>query len=245
MVAPNLPAGLTVFVNRDFNTKAVSRYDSAGAQGFEPSNESMYPTMVVANDPSAGGSASSVMRYTFPAGLASGSGPVTMQYFFRNNPLGQTARTAYVATWVKLHSNWRYGSKLFYLNWTGGSYVVFANSVKRVADGTGPVQVQLRNNHGGFLPCCKNNSGTGKELVRDKWVLIELLVQLSSTPNAPDGAVKIWVDGALTVNKKEWSLPGTAPFINVKYSTILGTVGGIPLPAAMNLDFDHVVIAVQ
>ena len=172
------------------------------------------------------------MRYIFPAGLQSGTGPASMQYLFTN----KGARNAYVATWVRFSPNFNSGgNKIYYLNWTGGSFFMNVNA----AGGTGPLDLNLTINHNSFMI---GNVSTGRVLQRGQWHLVEFALGLSSAPNAPDGSITIWVDGTLAVNRTGVQLPGTTPFIEVRYSPIYGGIRGLPVAATMWMDVDHVLI---
>ncbi len=234
-VAPNQPAGYDVYTSRDFRSKASSSQDHAGSQGWDAWLESRYKNLSQISDSSATGSPPSVMRYTFPAGLVSGNGPASMMYKITD----ETARSVYVSTWVRFSPNWEHHTKIYYVNWNGGSYIIRVNS-RRSSTG---LQVSVRPNHRGFLRG-PTNIGTGKKgLHRGKWHLIEFIMKLSSTPNAPDGEVKVWIDGALAANRTAWRLPGTPPFSDVKFSPIYGGTNRARVPVVMTMDVDHVVVA--
>jgi len=182
------------------------------------------------SDASAFGSGPSIMRYNFPVGLRSGNGPASMRYLIKNN----SARSLYVATWLRFSPNFNAGgNKIYYINWTGGSYLMKVNS----AGPTSALNLSLTTNHSGFTI---GNIGTGRVLQRGQWHLDELALGLSSVPNAPNGLVKIWVDGTLAVDRNDVPLPGTPPFFDVRYSPIYGGVAGAPVSVPMWMDLDHV-----
>jgi len=144
----------------------------------------------------------------------------------------------YVATWVRFSPNFSAGgNKIYYVNWTGGSFVMFVNEVG--GSGTGPLHLELRVNHSAFQ---YGNIHTGRVLQRNQWHLVELAVGLSSNSNAPDGSVMIWLDGSLVVSKPGLRVPGSPPFIEVRYSPIYGGISSAPVAASMWMDLDHVQI---
>ncbi len=233
-VAPNQPAGFTVYTSRDFGSKASSPLDFAGSQGWEP-YESKYARLTLIADESAPGTPPSVMRYTFPPGLKTGNGPASMMYKITDKSAG----SLYVAIVVRFMPNFTHGTKIYYVDWTGGSYIIRVNSSGSIA---GPLELSIRPNHSAFLKGF-TNIGTGKALQRGQWHLLEFFMKLSSTPNARDGEVKVWFDGVLAASRTAWSLPGSPPFLDVKFSPIYGGKKGAPVPAEMNMDLDHVVVS--
>ncbi len=235
-VAPNMLAGLTTYTSRDFRSKASSATDVTGAQGWDAWLESRYPNLTLLSDPSSGGSPGGFVRYTFPAGLVSGNGPASMQYKI----LDKAAREIYVAVWLRYGTNWLHSTKLWYINWSGGSYLVRGDAQN--PDPAGRVFVNGRTNHSSFLPGF-GNVGTSGELVRGQWHLIEYYMKLSSAPLAKDGELRIWVDGKLVASRSQWPWPGQPPYSEIKFSTIYGGMLGAPVPQVMHIDFDHAVIA--
>ena len=229
-----MPAGHVIYSSRDFRSKASSSNDITGAQGWEPYESRYTNTLTQMADMSALGTGPSMMRYTFPAGLVSGNGPASMMYKITD----QTARSVYVSTWVRFSPNWEHHTKIYYVNWNGGSYIIRVNSRS-----AGLLDLSVRPNHSGFLSGPTNIGAGGRPLKAGQWHLIEFYMKLSSSPNAPDGEVKVWIDGALAANETAWPLPGTGPFTDVKYSPIYGGTNQVPVPVVMTMDVDHVVVA--
>ena len=228
-----MPAGFTIFTSRDFSTKARHAQDIAGAQGWDPYEWGRTHVTIV-NDPSAPGSSSSIMRHTYPIGQPNGSSPGKVYYAVPNT----SARSLYMSAWIRLSPNWQQSAKIFYVRWNGGSYFFHTNAP---SSPTGRIGSTLRINHAGFAGIANTNLPYSTELVRGQWHLLELLVQLSSSPQAPDGVVKVWQDGVLVVNKQNWPLPGGLPFEAVEHTPVYA---GIPtLDVQMYMDRDHVVVA--
>ena len=232
-VAPNVPPGYVTYTSRDFRSRASSSTDFAGSQGWETYESIFGRLLTPIVDASAPGTGPSVMRYTYPAGLPSGSGPSSMMYSIKD----KSARSLYVATWVRFSPNYEGGgNKIYYVNWAGGSF--FTKVLSPTV--TGPLDLELTINHADFRI---GNIYTGKVLQRGQWHLIELALQLSSAPQVPDGSVQIWVDGSVAVNKQGLPLPGSLPFSVVKYSPIYGGILGRPVQADFWMDLDHVQIS--
>ncbi len=238
-VAPNMPVGARVLTSRDFISIAASTSDRVGSQGWEPV-EATYPprgTFVLGSDTGAPGSPSSFLRYVFKQGLASGNGPARAEFNLR----GATGRTLFVSYWIRESQGWDQGGghKILYFNWTGGSFILFSNGDQTRAGN--PLMLEIRPNHGSFLPGYR--IGANREITKGSWHLLEFAVTLSSSPQAADGRIEMWLDGSKVVDRQNAQLPGTLPWINVNASVVYGGAGGVPVPNERYVDLDHVVIA--
>jgi len=236
VTAPNAPSGFVTYSSRDFGSKASSGNDWAGAQGWAPYEE-LWPNLSLVSDATAPGSLSSVLRYSFPAGLPSGNGPALTHYDIPS----KTARSVYVSTWVRFSPNFTASmNKIYYVNWTGGSFVMNVNEINDGTHNILPLALNLNVNHAAFQ---YSNIQTGQVLQRGKWHLIEFALTLSSASNAPDGSVKIWLDGSLVLNKPALPIPGTIPFTEVRYAPVYGGKFAVPVRSNMWMDIDHVQIS--
>ncbi len=156
-----------------------------------------------------------------------------MRYSLRD--IGNASKL-YVSTWVRFSPSFTTGgNKIYYVNWTGGSFVMGDNG-----RGTGPLSLRLNVNHSEFQ---YGNIPLGATLQRGQWHLIEFALGLSSTSNAPDGTIQAWVDGQLKLNKTGVPIPGEPPFLEVRYSPIYGGFKGAPVQELQYMDLDHVHIS--
>ena len=195
------PPGMTVLTDRPFN--AVSELGWGGAWdeggGGGPANFS------VINDATAPKSPSSVGQMRYPVGLVGGYPPAVVGTSFSG-----TSRTLYVATWVKLSTNWLGNTG------SGGGkiYHVWINGVNRIytyLDGvSGPLSpwVNLQQLAASYDSRPQGGQGSGVsvnllpniagqtavKINRGQWYKWEV-VMYGGTAGSADGTVDWWIDG--------------------------------------------------
>ncbi|HEU4563469.1 MAG TPA: Ig-like domain-containing protein [Gemmatimonadaceae bacterium] len=236
VAAAHAPSGFNLYANRNFSTLASTTTDVNGAQGWDPVEARYVSTnLSVLSDASAPSSGPASARYKFPAGLAAGTGPAQIRYPF---PTGsQPNRAVYVSTWVRYSPNFEGGLvKHYYVNWTGGSIIMMMHTSQL----GGPLNMDLYLNSSGWTI---GNIRTGATITRGEWHNIELMFQLSSASNAPDGAVQVWIDGKQYLNRTGVPIPGTGPFTEIRFAPIYQGLANAPVPQTQYLDLDHAYIS--
>ncbi|MEJ7812126.1 MAG: Ig-like domain-containing protein [Gemmatimonadaceae bacterium] len=239
VIAAHEPAGYSQITSRGFATKAAQWGDYAGSEGWWP-EEAYYPNLVLHYDNSAPASGPEIIRYLFQPGLMAGTGPASMSYVFGTNGPGAppAPREIYISIWFRF-SNPFLGEglqKLFYLNWSGGSMIAMAEGLDH-----NPLMASIFVNHAALQNA--GNLYSGAQISRGAWHNAEYVFGLSSSPNARDGVVRMWLDGVKYIDRNDYPFSGNNAVSEVRFATIWGGGGHAPLTINQYLDFDHIYLS--
>lgn len=244
---PNEPPGLTQVTDRAFDSKAATTSDRIGSEGWDPI-EAARPNFSIIFDGTALLSPTKVGQMFYPAGMAGGVAPATAQIAWSKN-LGYTVMYQRFA--MRLSSNFQAHrsstNKIFHL-WKGPLGGASSNNVFYSAEGAGTghlfLNIRLQgSNVPDARPRLPPNAGANAELVRGKWQMVEVYVQIN-TPGKADGIIKAWVDGVLTHNYSDVALNanGGEAFDQLQFSPTWGGTGDVVI-ANQYLWVDHSYLA--
>lgn len=215
----NEPAGMTVLVNRPFNSLTES-------QGW------LTNKLTIAQDASAPESPSGVLRATYPAGFSGGSSPGTAEFSHAGH------RVIYISYWAKLSANfwghltgvnkqlyeWGNGNGIFYFEAAG---VGSGSLTPRVVLQGTPADAVLSPN---LVPTAR--------IPRGVWYHVEIVLNGNSSGSA-DGSVDWWLDGVhiASYSGRQFTSGATSWGI-FQFQPVWGGVTDV-VPATMTLDLDH------
>jgi hypothetical protein len=234
------PPDYTRITERAFSSKAASRDDSVGAEGWESGDEYNAPLFSIVSDPTAPRSAPLVGQMQYPVGFPGGSQPAIIDKVIVGN-----FRSISISLWVKLSSNW-YGhsshvNKVVFM-WMAG-FPKFILSADGAAYGPLYPTIRIQNSldqTDARLP----NVVPAAEVVRGQWQHWELLVD-SNDPGSANGRVRWWINGLLVSDWSDIQLadPGTTPRWEIfEWGPTWGGVGDV-LPAEQFMWWDHVIVS--
>lgn len=180
---PNEPAGATVI--NDWS------WDSCPGGGWQPA----YGCAAIRSDDTAPMSRPYVLRMEFdPATCFGGGDPYTVL---------PNLNEIYIGTWVKLSNPYQglynNANKLMVASWSDGSW--FWVEARGPQGGPWPPQIQFQTFSGvtEFF-----GSGTFRQGV---WHRLEVYFKRSSSAVSRDGILRIWLDGALSLNRASENTP--------------------------------------
>ena len=206
---------------------------------------------LLVQDATAPRSPTGVMQLTYPAGMAGGVGPNSLE---RDWSTG-TYRTLYVSSYMKVSSNF-YGhcgpeiTKTLHF-WVGDGSTSGNRLYTNVRGcGTDPLSAWV--NLQGVVSGGNFDNGTSAEfgpnlgppatIVRGQWHKYELVIKGNSAGQA-DGTLDWWLDG---VHVGSYSgiqyVPGAATWSTVKWNPTWGGLGGT-VPAAFTESMDDIYIS--
>jgi hypothetical protein len=235
------PPGMTPITERPFSAATEDgwyfEYDQTNA--------------MLVQDTSAPRSPSSIMQLTYPAGMAGGTGPSSLE---RDWATG-TYKTLYVSSWMKVSSNF-YGhcgpeiTKTLHL-WIGDGAET-GNKLYTNIRGCGTAPLSAWVNLQGVVAGGNFDNGTSAELapnlgqaaaiIRDRWHHYELVITGNSA-GAADGTIDWWLDGAHVGSYTGIQyVPGAGTWFTAKWNPTWGGLGGT-VPADMYESMDHIYIS--
>jgi len=202
-------------------------------------------------DASAPRSPSGVLQQTYPAGMAGGTGPNSLE----NDWSAGTYKTLYVASWMKVSSNF-YGhcgpdvTKTLHIWVSDGT--TSGNRLYTNVRGCGTEALSYWVNLQGVVAGGDVDNGTSAELapnlgqpatiVRGQWQKYELVITANSAGKA-DGTVDWWLDGVHVGSYTGIQfVPGNATWDLMKWNPTWGGLGGI-VPAAFTESLDHIYVS--
>ncbi|MEJ7812140.1 MAG: Ig-like domain-containing protein [Gemmatimonadaceae bacterium] len=207
----NEPLGFAAQTSRDFATlygpTTAGRLPGWGTEEeMLRASQRLIDVASAADEPLSPGN---TIRYQYPVGLQGGTGPGTAAYM----PPAPT-HYAYICMSVRYSAGFEGNgmTKLGYVNWPGGSFIIMANG----GGTTTPLTLSFPINHGNFYRpdgSQKPNTGniyTASTFTRGQWAVLEMLFEMSSAPDMPDGRIRAWLDGAPGVDKQGYAYPGTS-----------------------------------
>jgi hypothetical protein len=219
----NQPAGFTTISDKSFNSIVSGGWNQAyNAAGL----------MSVASDPQAPHSASSTLRFTYPAGFVGGAAPAMA---YRGLP---TRDRIYVGTWWRANAEWEGHptsvNKIQYL-FTNSQGSVFMNLYG--APG-GPYELrvfpQFNTSNGEWL----RPNITNIPVTMGDWHRIEWLVEYTG---GGQGRIRWWLDGTLLGDHQNLAFP-TERLAELKLSPVWGGAGGVKTRTD-HVWYDHVLIS--
>jgi hypothetical protein len=179
----NEPAGLTLFNERHFDAKL----ENSWYLEYPPDNN-----FTIQQDATAPVSPPNIGQARYPQGHPAGVGPIDTEI---DLPGGSSSLSEiYLAFPLKLSSNF-YGcgtNKIFFI-WIGGQPGVY---LKVDGNGTGSLTLEISTQSSASS---QDPLAVGRTVTRNQWTNIEVYMKVNTGSNH-DGIVKIWQDGALTIN---------------------------------------------
>lgn len=151
----------------------------------------------------------------YPLGMQGGAGNVI---FLSNETLARDndLRSLYMAFWVMLDHKWQGhasgANKLAFVNFRHPAITSGGADQGRVwVEAWGADQNTLRPaivEQGHDAKCTARLTTGSGEIVRGRWHLMEVIVDLASTINAMDGRVRVYLDGNLSLDRTGVCTPG-------------------------------------
>jgi len=234
------PVGYTEITDRDFSSKAQSRDDTAGAQGWDPDGEFAAPLFTVISDASAPRSAPLVGQMRYSAGFAGGDEPALL-----DKRIDAGYASLYIDLWLKLSPNW-YGhptgvNKILFI-WMAGN-PKFVLSADGEAQGVLRPSIRIQDSPDG-TPVRGPNVVPTAEVVRGAWQHWQLIVT-ANTPGIANGAARWWIDGRLASDYRNIDMAASAesPTWQIfQWAPTWGGVGGV-LANEQFMWWDHVYLS--
>jgi hypothetical protein len=204
----NEPAGMTFIAERAFN---------AVQEGSWYTNT---PDLSIIQDATAPKSPSNVLRATFPAGYAGGTGPGPAELSFSGY------KTLYVSYYAKYSANWQghlTGINKHAYAWVNGTTSSFVMEAEGYGSGPlspRPILQSMVVGEGPYPP----NLVPGATITRNTWFHIEIVIVGNSSGNA-DGSMDIYLDGVHVTRATglQWS-SGAAKFNIFQFYPIWGGI---------------------
>jgi hypothetical protein len=222
---PNEPGGATVISDHAFNT--------ALGDGFNV--ETGVP---IVSDATAPLSPPNVLRFTYPIGFPSGSGPGTVSYE------GLNLKDLYLGFWWKPSDPWQGQSSgvnkiLFISTYAGGSLIPIL-----CGPNGGPYHLCMAPEWKDTWTWLSRNV-SDPEVTLGAWHRIEVLAIRSTTTTSADGVVKWWLDGTLVGNHTDVNFDNyaTQNWYMVKFNPTWGGGVGEFKTETDYFSFDHVRIS--
>jgi uncharacterized protein YjdB len=235
------PSGMTVITERSFSAAVEDSWYFEYGQ----------TNAAIVQDATAPHSPSGIMQLTYPAGMAGGVGPNSLE---RDWAAG-TYRTLYVSYWMKVSSNF-YGhigpeiTKTLHF-WVGDGNTSGNKLYTQISGGaTDPLSAWV--NLQGVIAGGNFDNGTSAEfapnlgqpatIVRGQWHRYELVMKGNSA-GTRDGTLDWWLDGVHVGSYTGIQyVPGAATWSTVKWNPTWGGLGGI-VPADFYETMDHIYIS--
>ena len=227
------PTGFTLISSRPFKSKASSRSDVSGAEGWA-TYEYAERGFTIVSQTGAPRSAPKVGQMRFPAGFPS----IGVSPGQASKSLPPGTRRLYLRFWMKLSANWQSHAsgvnKIFHIWMTNPSQ----NRIFLSFYGQNPAAFRF-SVHSQRTPAGSvnytQNLGAGKVTRAGAWQQYELLLIMNS-PGSRNGQIHAWVDGTKAIQYKNVPLVYAAesPVLNdVQWSPTCGGTGGPPVGQTM------------
>ena len=238
------PAGMSVTNSRNFDSKAATTSDAAGAQGWDPI-EGKFAAFRAVTDAGAPLSASPVLETYYRANHPSGTAPGTAQYSWSR---GSRTRRVYHRFALKMDSlffgNETTTNKLFHV-WTNGENRIFYRAVGAAMNNL-TFQVALQGTPDPRTRFVANRGPTGSgQILRNRWYVYEIEMVMNS-PGQANGVFRVWTNGTLTheyVDVQIQTASESLFFEQIQWSPTWGG-NGANTPYAFSTWLDHSYISI-